>query len=75
MAIKHVIAQGLGFADVGDGVKWIPTHGFGGVVVPVFIPGPGDIIGTSTQGIIRGVSKQGIIRGTSTQGIVRGRTQ
>ena len=27
MAIKNLIAKGIGFTEVGEGVKWIPTHG------------------------------------------------
>ena len=37
MAVKHIIAKGVGFADAGDNLKYIPTHGFtiAAVVVPV----------------------------------------
>ena len=28
MAIKHIMAMGIGFADVGDNLKYLPTLGF-----------------------------------------------
>ena len=42
MAVKHIIARGIGFADGGDNLKYIPTHGLTpgvGAVLPTVGPG------------------------------------
>lgn len=28
MAVKHIICMGIGFADAGDNLKYLPTLGF-----------------------------------------------
>ena len=39
MAIKHIICKGIGFADVDDNLKYIPTHGFTPATVAAGGPG------------------------------------